>query len=55
MIYNACGKPTELEKNLSEACAPVQENISFFCSGCGRPTSEPEEVCVPMRINPSRG
>lgn len=52
-IRNECLSPTDLRTNLERACDQVLQTAAFYCEGCGRPTAEPQVVCMPMLIQTS--
>lgn len=47
-VHNECLTPTNLRINLGNACEGVMRRAAFFCEGCGRPTGEPQNVCMPV-------
>ncbi len=49
-LRSPCHEKTNIQQNLAAMCVPAAERIEFYCEGCGRPTAEPETVCLPTHI-----
>ncbi len=47
--HNICAPPVDSQVSRHAQCEPIKSHTDYYCGGCGRPSLEPELLCIPQR------